>query len=239
MEIIGYRRSVIPACDVASLPQLEMLVEATCKVSGIGGYKIGLKLGLGFGLKLVVDTIKEQTNLPVIYDHQKAGNDIPEMGLDFAEEAKEAGVDAVILFPFAGPKTEQAWIKACREAGLEVLVGGHMTHEKFLASEGGFIDDHAPYEIYKIAAELGVKDFIVPGNKPGFVLKYREHLENILGSRKFTLYAPGFISQGGDISKTGQVAGENWHAIVGSAIYKVGGVEEMRQVAYQLTSQII
>jgi len=34
------------------------------------------------------------------------------------------------------------------------------------------------------------------------------------------------------------VAGDNWHAIVGSALYKKEGVAEMRKAAIELTSQI-
>ncbi|MDP2864307.1 MAG: hypothetical protein Q8N73_01445, partial [bacterium] len=89
-----------------------------------------------------------------------------------------------------------------------------------------------------IAAENGVSNFVVPGNKTEFVLRYRELLEKLLGQGNFTLYAPGFIAQLGIISETGKVAGESWHAIVGSAIYKAEGVENMRKAALEVTSQI-
>jgi orotidine-5'-phosphate decarboxylase len=96
----------------------------------------------------------------------------------------------------------------------------------------------SPEQIYTIAAQNGVTNFVVPGNKTEFVLKYRKLSEELLGKGNFTLYAPGFISQGGDISETGKVAGENWHAIVGSAIYNAEGVEWMRGAAIKVTSQI-
>jgi orotidine-5'-phosphate decarboxylase len=113
-----------------------------------------------------------------------------------------------------------------------------MTQKKFLMSEGGFIGDGAPDQMYMIAAQNGIRDFVVPGNKAPFVLKYRNLLEGILGVGNFTLYAPGFISQGGEISETGQVAGENWHAIVGGGIYNAGDMAGMRKAAEQVTSQI-
>lgn len=53
------------------------------------------------------------------------------------------------------------------------------------------------------------------------------------------LYAPGFIDQGGIITECGKVAGENWHAIVGSAIYKKETRDEMKKAAILATSQII
>lgn len=237
-DLIECQRSVIVACDVADEDKLAELVEATREVSGIGGYKIGLESVLFDGLWGITDEIMDITGLSIIYDHQKGGTDIPEFGQKFARVVGKTSVDAVILFPFGGAKTEREWIKACKDEGLTVLVGGHMTQPEFLESEGGFIADSAPERIYRIAAGLGVTDFVVPGNKPDLVLKYRRILEEELGEGNFVLYAPGFISQGGEITETGKVAGDKWHAIVGSAIYNAGGIEEMRAAAQKLTAQI-
>lgn len=239
--LINRDRSVIVAADVKA-EQLSSLVQATHEVEGIGGYKVGITLGLGLGLPETVKRVREFTDLPIIYDHQKAGNDIPEMGQEFADVCKKSGVDAVILFPFSSPVTEERWIKAAQDSGLTVLVGGHMTVPKFLESEGGFIADSAPERIYTIAAENGVKDFVVPGNKVNFVERYRKVLESILGSNNFTLYAPGFIAQGGVISEAGKAAGNRFHAIVGSAIYgknETRSIEQMYHAAKEVTAQII
>lgn len=239
-RLIDRDRSVIVAADVKA-EQLSPLVQATYQVEGIGGYKVGLSLGLGMGLRETVNRIGAYTDLPIIYDHQKAGNDIPEMDKEYADVCRRAGVNAVILFPFSSPVTEERWIKAAQDSGLAVLVGGHMTVPKFLESEGGFIADSAPERIYTIAAENGVRDFVVPGNKVNFVERYRKVLENILGPDNFTLYAPGFIAQEGVISETGKVAGNKFHAIVGSAIYgknEVRTIEQMHQAAEVVTAQI-
>ena len=238
-DLIKIQKSVIPACDVGTLEKLEELAKATAGLPGIGGYKVGLELTIPFSLTEVIAVIRKHSNAPVIYDHQKGGTDIPELGSKFARAVKIAGADAVILFPFGGAATEEAWIKACQDAGLTVLVGGHMTQAKFLQSEGGFIADSAPEEIYRIAAKNSLTDFVVPGNKTPFVLKYRQVLNEVLGEGKFALYAPGFISQGGDITETGKVAGDNWHAIVGGAIYNNEGIDAMHQAAVKVTSQIV
>ncbi len=176
--------------------------------------------------------------MPIFYDHQKAGTDIPDLGEGFAQDLKSFGVNAAILFPFAGADTERKWIKACQDAGLTVLVGGHMTQPEFLESEGGFIADSAPERIYTIAVENSVTNFVVPGNKVEFAVKYRQLLERLLGKGNFTLYVPGFGRQGGNISEISDVAGENWHAIVGRTLYGQEGVENIRQAALELTSQI-
>ncbi|MDP3726856.1 MAG: orotidine 5'-phosphate decarboxylase / HUMPS family protein [bacterium] len=232
--LIPRQKSVIVAADVEA-EKFSELVRGTCLVQGIGGYKVGFELGLERGLPWVVDTVREQTDLPIIYDHQKAGNDIPETGTNFARVCKKAGVNAVILFPFTGPETELRWIKEAQDANLVVLVGGHMTHKGFLHNEGGSIAEDAPGKIYTIAAENGVKDFVVPGNKVEYVKKYRSLLEEILGEDGFTLYAPGFITQGGEITEFAKSAGKRWHAIVGSAIYRAVNIKE---AAEQVTRPI-
>lgn len=237
-RLIEAKRSVIVACDVPP-DEVKGLVEATWRVDGIGGYKIGFRISSGaLGLQTMVSHIHDITgsSKPVIYDHQKGGTDIPDLGPGFAEMLVWADVDAVILFPFGGSKTQMEWTKACQEVGLTVLIGGHMTQEGFLASEGGYITDDAPQRIYIRATEQGVRDFVVPGNKVELVEKYRKLLEGILGVGNFTLYAPGFIKQGGVISETAKVAGPNWHAIVGSAICNA---EDPGAAAKKMTSQIL
>lgn len=235
-RLIKRNKAVVVAADVTTIKELERLVKETCKVHGIEGYKIGLALGLTYGIGMVVATIRKHTNLPIIYDHQKAGNDIPEMGSTFATVVARGGVDAAILFPFGGGLTERTWIKACEDAGLIVLVGGHMTQKEFLESEGGFIADSSPLKIYTQAAECGVTNFVVPGNKVQFVSEYRKLLESILGPNNFVLWAPGFISQKGEITVFAEEAGNLWIAIVGSAIYKADNINE---AAKMITASIV
>lgn len=231
-------RSVIPACDVPSLSKLAEIAEAMQGVPGIGGFKVGLELVIPWGLGRVVETIRHHSLLPVIYDHQKGGTDIPELGPKFAKAVKNGGADAAILFPFGGSATERAWIESCLAEGLTVIVGGHMTQKEFLEREGGFIADSGPGKIYEIAVGMGVTNFVVPGNKPELVAHYRKLLGSLCEGNGFTLYAPGFITQGGDIAETGQMAGPSWHAIVGSALYNEPNIDVMHQKALSLTRQI-
>lgn len=239
-----YQRSVIVACDVRTLIKLDDLVSATSGIHGIGGYKVGMTLIIRFGLPQVVSVIRSvrAVPLPIICDYQKGGTDIPELGIEFAVAVKESGADAAILFPLTGPVVAEKWIKAiqeCQGEGLGVIVGSHMTHENFLESDGGYITNMAPYSIYGIGVRMGVTNFVVPGNKPQLVQTYRRHLEQVgVDMGKLQLFAPGFITQGGDISETGKVAGEQWHAIVGSAIYGKPTLETMREAAVKLVSQI-
>src|SRR3989338_8617718 len=115
MTIIKLKKSIIPSCDVDSLDRLKRLVKETCSVNGVGAYKIGFEIVIPFGINNVISAIREITDLPIIYDHQKAGTDIPDTGDKFMKACKEADVDAVIIFPQAGPITEEAWIGAAKK----------------------------------------------------------------------------------------------------------------------------
>ena len=238
-RILSCKRSVIVAADVPDHPALGNLANAVRDVPGISSFKIGSLLsleGLAGAVRIVRGYRSEFTT--IIYDHQKWGNDIPEMGKPFAERLVRADVDAVIIFPFAGPATQEAYTKACFDVGLHVLTGGIMTHPKFLVSDGGYIADEAVERIYRLACELGVQHFVVPGNKVDWVRRIRALLIEELGDGNFALYAPGFITKKGDISECGQAAGEEWHAIVGSAIYGKPTREAQYEAAMAVTAQI-
>ncbi|MBR9707661.1 MAG: hypothetical protein GOV15_04460, partial [Candidatus Diapherotrites archaeon] len=196
-KIIERDRSVIPACDVNELADFEKLVKETCSVEGIGAYKIGFYLGLKYGLPKLVETARALTDLPLIYDHQKAATDIPSTGKGFAKVCKESGVDAIILFPQAGPKTEEAWIDFAQELSLPLIVGGEMTHPGYKQSEGGFLRDSAFDEMYSIAASKGICDFVVPGNRIERIKHYKEMLEG--KGVECIFYSPGLVAQGGAV----------------------------------------
>lgn len=231
-SVIGVPRTIVPACDV-SLSRFKELVSATGDIDKIGAYKIGFALGLAHGLKTVVDAAREFTDKPLIYDHQKAGTDIPETGSLFANIIADAGFAAVILFPQAGPVTLRAWVKAAESKGLRVIVGGRMTHEGYVLSEGGYLADEAVERIYTDAAHLGVTDFVVPGNQPEFIRRVRDIL--VCAGVEPVFYAPGFVAQKGQISEAAKAAGPRWHAIVGRAIYDS---PDMQRATLELAASI-
>lgn len=230
--IIERDRSIIPACDV-SFEDFEKLVRETADVEGIGGYKIPARSGRK-GWETWVAAARKYTNKPLIYDHQKAGTDIPDTGREFMQDVKASGFDAVILFPESGPETERVWIYWAYAAGLKVLVGGEMTHVAFKRSEGGFISDDMLDEMYLIGARAGVINFVVPGNKVDRIAHYKEIIE--AEGIKPTFFAPGFVAQGGKIEDATKVAGDRWHAIVGRGIY---AASDIKAAAIEHTSQIV
>lgn len=234
-RIIPADRSVIVAADVESV-FFAGLVDKVSDVEGIGGIKVGFQVGLGMGLDKAVRIVRSKTETQkVIYDHQKGATDIPDTGKNFASVMERAGVNAAILFPFTGPDVEDRWIRELQERGIGVIVGAEMTHPNISGKEG-FIKSTAFKKMFAKAIDMGVKDFVVPGNKPNKVASYRGYFEHELGGGNFTLYAPGFVAQGGEISEAGKAAGDNWHAIVGRGITEA---DDSRQAAIAHTKQIL
>lgn len=224
-NLFHLKYGIIPACDVKSLSELENLVELTADIEGIVGYKIGFSLGLGHGLQTVVDTIEKHSDLPILYDHQKAGTDIPQMGELFARTCKVSGITGVIIFPQAGPATEEAFISAIISEGLIPLVGGEMTHPRYLSSEGGFIRDESIEEMYLTGARNGVTYFIGPGNKPERINHYVKLLKNEIPQPMFCM--PGIGRQGGDIKSAFEATeGLPAYGIIGKAIYAASDIRK-------------
>ena len=108
-----------------------------------------------------------------------------------------------------------------------------MTHQAYLKEAGGFIDDDAPKRIYEIAASMGVKDFVIPGNKPEKSIEYVNLIENKIKNPVF--YSPGLISQGGKISDLAKNL-DSWHAIIGRAIYDAN---DIRKTTEGLVKEIV
>lgn len=230
---IALERSIIVACDVISLSDLDKLVSSTCDIAKIGGYKVGFALGLEHGLKRVVRTIRSRTDKPIIYDHQKGGMDVPHTGDLFAEVMSKAGIDYAILFPFSSPSAESAWIDALLRRGVTPIVGAMMTIPDFMSSSGGFWDPSTIRRIIEIACSKGVRDFVLPGNKPDQARGLRSAIEAAVQAPSY--YLPGIGAQGGEISSLSEAMGPRWHAIVGRTIY---GAQDIRGSAASIARAI-
>jgi orotidine-5'-phosphate decarboxylase len=220
-SLFGSSHGIIPAADVADLDRLESLVRETATLECVVGYKIGCVLSVKYGLSLTVQAIRKWTDLPVIYDHQKFGGDIPDIvSGDVLSTFKEAGVAAVIIFPHGGIETLRAAIRGCDREGLIPILGGEMTHSGYLLSEGGYIADDAPERMYLDAAHTGmVHYFIVPGTKPEHLGLYSSRLASVVPDPAFLLPGIG-KGQGGDIVEAFRaLEPHHSYAIVGRGIY--------------------
>jgi len=205
----------IPALDCLDLREAERVVSAVARHERLYGFKVGFTLGLSHGLPKVVKMIRKHSDKPIIYDHQKAGTDIPEMGEQFAATLKKAGIDEAILFAQAGPATLNSWIKALRNEGIKVIVGTLMTHACFLRGEGGYLDDSFPDQVFRLALANSVSSFVVPLTKPAMV---KSLIERHPEGRDAEFYSPGFGAQGGDPHAFPFIG--RHHLIVGRSLFK-------------------
>ena len=237
-SIIPAARSLIIAMDVEGAWFYD-LVTALELVEGIGAVKFGF-LQLNTGLESCVELARDTLgNIPILYEHQKIGSGVTDGDIKFAKTLRQAGIDAAIIYPFTGPTTQEYCTKALLDEGLGVLIGGVMTHDKFLVSESGYVADEAVLKIYSMAIAQGVEHFVIPGNKLHWVTRIRRLLDEELGPGQYVLYGNGFIRQGGDLASCMKIVDNKLHAIIGSAIYEHKNVEDMRTEAVTISNQLL
>lgn len=221
MKVFQLEHGIILACDLKNLDCLTTLVKETCNLNFMQGYKIGVELVVPYGIYAVTEVIRRFTDLPIIYDHQKFGTDIPDMcSGKILNVLKDAGVKTLIIFPQAGIETLKAAVLACKDTGIVPIVGGEMTHRGYLARDEGYIENGAPERMYRDASKLGVEYFVVPGTKIESIRKYKKLLlENVEEPK---ILFPGIgKGQGGDIVEAFNAAKPcDSYAIVGRGIYE-------------------
>lgn len=231
--MVSVERSIIPACDV-SLKQFRKLVKKTSGVKEVSAYKIGFELGLAYGLPNVVKVARKYTDKPLIYDHQKACTDVPFTGKKFADVCKDAGVDAVILFPLSGPETQKAWTNASLEKGLDVIIGVEMTHDEYFLSDGGYIADDSVTKIVDIALSQGVSKFVVPGDDIAKLCFYDSLFNDLNTGFDVSFYSPGFGVQGGKFNDLKPIS-HPLHLIIGRHLYESKNVKKaVEEIVNQL-----
>jgi orotidine-5'-phosphate decarboxylase len=205
---------IVPALDTPDAASGEYIVRTTHELIGITGYKVGLSSVLELGLAEAVARIRALTKHTVIYDHQKAGLDVPSNATGFAQSLKKAAVTHAIVFPVAGPSTAKAYTESLLDAGITPIVGGELATEDYLISRGGWIADDILTDVVHQAIESGVTHFVAPLGP-----QVRRVLDAAATARIHpTVYVPG-IQTSSDIVQLSDVTDSaNVYAIVGRAI---------------------
>lgn len=212
-----HRHGIVCACDLHDLDRVARLVEAIDPVDGLVGYKLGALLTLRYGLAQVTRALRRLTGKLLLYDHQKAGLDVPSMAAEYAAACRDAGVDALILFPLAGPRAVEAFVGETLKAGLLPVVGGALPLPDYLVRGGGYVAGGAPARIAERAYRLGARDFIVPATDAAAIRLHRRRFTRRGATR---LFMPGIGPLGGNIKRSFAAAGGlPTYAIIGRAIY--------------------
>lgn len=216
---------IMPALDVESADDACRIVEQTTRIEGIVAYKLGLTLTLRGGLSSAVEQLRAVTDLPVIYDHQKAGADLPDMAKKFASTCKEAGADGLILFPIAGPTAVKQFVGQTIAQGLLPLVGGDLPLPDYNARNGGFVSGNALNQIFEQSIEIGARHFIVPATDTRKIRRITRLLHEHIATP--ALFMPGIGALGGSVETAFKAAPRcHVYAVVGRGIYGAGDPAE-------------
>jgi len=212
------RHGIIVALDASTVDACKRTVDVTSAVEGVVGYKLGMTTVLRLGLAETVRQFREHTDLPLIYDHQKAGPDVVDMAAKFAALCAEAKVDGLILFPTAGPRAVAAFVGETLEHGMLALVGGDLPFADYNVSGGGYVADDALERIIATAITAGANHFVVPGNTPDKLRHHAAWIRDALPEPVFVV--PGIGPLGGRMGDLVAAAGGcRVYGVVGRAVY--------------------
>jgi orotidine-5'-phosphate decarboxylase len=228
-------QGIMPALDVDSFDEVKRVVARTTRVEGVVAYKVGLTSVLRLGLAAVVRELRAVTDLPLIYDHQKAGPDVPDMAAKFAALCKEAGADGLILFPVAGPRAVAEFVGNALKHRLLPVVGGDLPLPDYNVAGGGYIADDALARIFERAVALRTDHFVVPATDLAKVRRLAAWLVERLEVP--FLFMPGIGALGGAIKDAFAAApGCRRYAVVGRAVY---GAPDPSEAAKRLAGEAL
>ena len=212
------RHGVIVALDADSVDACKQTIDLTTRVEGVVGYKLGMTMALRLGLAESVRQLRAHTDLPLLYDHQKAGPDVFDMAAKFAGLCAEAKVDGLILFPTAGPRAVEGFVGETIRRGMLAMVGGDLPFADYNVSGGGYVADDALERIIDKAIESGATHFVVPGNTSAKLAHHAARLKGRLAAPVFIV--PGIGPLGGKIGDLVAAAhGCSVYGVVGRAVY--------------------
>jgi orotidine-5'-phosphate decarboxylase len=205
---------IIPALDVSNEDALVLIKKLKPVEDLLAGYKVGSLLVYARGIN-VLKEIKDKTDVPIIYDGQKLGTDIPDIVRDQVELLAIANVDQLIVCPMGGgDETLESFAVACFEYKIRPVCVIEMTHkgaERYLAEDSGAM-------ILRDALDMGIRDFVYPATKPEVLKRHRQMSGLDPAQGEITYKATGFKVQGG-LPKTLRDLGVT-EFIVGRAIYQ-------------------
>jgi len=210
------RHGIIVALDADSVDACKRSIDLTTGIEGVVGYKFGMTMALRLGLAESVRQLRAHTDLPLLYDHQKAGPDVFDMAGKFSAIAAEAGVDGLILFPIAGPRAVEGFVGEALKRGILPLVGGDLPFPDYNVSGGGYVADDALERLIDEAMKAGANHFVIPGNTTA---KLEYHARR-LKKKNPVFIVPGIGPLGGKLGDLVPAAqGCSVYGVVGRAVY--------------------
>src|SRR5665647_1134194 len=179
MEIFIPKNGIL--IDINSLEKYKIIdiLAITKNLDFVVGYRLGSGPVLKYGLGDIVGFIKDRTIKPIIYEHQKFGNDTP-----LLELVKDSGVDGIVIFPLSGKEWLKSIVNKCIQINLLPIVCGDVSHFEYFISQGKYTEYDIQQKIYIDAVSLGVSHLLMPGNSFERIKLYCHQLEAIVGPLK-------------------------------------------------------
>jgi hypothetical protein len=185
MEIFNLKNGVLIDINDPEKSNIENIVTITKDLDYIAGYRLGTRPVVKNGLKDTANLIKKHTPKPLIYDHQKFGNEIPEIcSGDILDDIKDSGIDGIVILPLAGKRVLESTVNKCKKINLLPIVCGDLSHQGYFSSEGGYIENDIQQRIYIDAANLGISHMIMSCNQVDRIKIYCHQLDAIVGQLK-------------------------------------------------------
>jgi len=200
---------IIPALDVSKEDALALIEKLKPVENLLAGYKVGSLLVYAHGIN-VLKEIKNKTDVPIIYDGQKLGTDIPDIVRDQVKLLATADVDQLIVCPMgSGRETLKVFAETCiiQKKKIEPICVVKMTHP----GADDFLLRRSHVGIFYAAKYFGIRKFIFPATHP-------EVFGDIYFDGSETIMATGFKVQGGKAELLRKLGVTEF--IVGRAIYQ-------------------
>jgi len=206
------KNKIIPALDVGKEQAFELVEKLEEVKSDIAGYKVGSLLVMENSID-VLKELKGATDIPIIYDGQKLGTDIPDIVKKQVQLLAEANVDQLIIAPMgSGSEVLRVFSETCKEERIEPICVVRMTHPR----AESYLRIQTELEIFSDAKEYGIKKFVFPATKPEVLETLKEKMMWFGGDE--ILMATGFKVQGGKTEVLRDLGVTEF--IVGRAIYQ-------------------
>lgn len=224
---------IIPSLDV----DLNEAIEITKKIKDlkeeIAGLKIGSMLAWKYGLPKIMEEIKGICDIPILFDAQKAGTDIPEIVRKQVKVISDFGIDGFIASPHgAGPEALDFFVKACFEFDVIPIIVIEMTQQL----SDYYLSGNAKELILQRALKLEVENFLIPANKMGSI-KYFKDIAIEKFDKKIKVFSPGIGLQGGRADCAVQAGAD--FIIIGRSIYEAEDPREVIIQTYNLMKNAI
>lgn len=208
------KKGLIVAFDMEDVDSALSLAREMRNADGEFVIKIGRPLEMQAGVKIMAK-IKEISGLPVIYDGKIA--DIPYISRRIAENAFDAGADAVIVHAFVGSDV----LRAVKETGKgDVIAVVDMTHEgsnEFLRRVSS--------EMISAVLDVGVDGVVIPATDPQRLRHFASMIDNAY------IISPGIKTQGASVGDA--ILNGADYEIVGRAIYAAENPKEAAETIYE------